>query len=125
MRPKRPNHVCHIDLITMATHMGLWCPWLPFAWPQCWPFWWWLAVVLDHYSRRVMGFAVFRKAPTSVAVRTALGASHACRWDRTKYLINDKGRQFWPTGLVSTARHPTALRRPQAGAAVLPFWSVP
>ena len=31
---------------------------MPFALPQCWPFSWWLAVVMDHYSRRVMGFAV-------------------------------------------------------------------
>jgi len=66
---KRPNHVWHVDLTTVPTQLGFWCSWSPFAWPQCWPWCWWMAVVLDHYSRRVMGFALFRKAPTSVEVR--------------------------------------------------------
>jgi hypothetical protein len=40
---KRANHVWHIDLTTVSRGAGLWAPWLPFALPQCWPFWWWLA----------------------------------------------------------------------------------
>jgi len=55
---KRPNHVWHIDLTAVPTAAGFWAPWLPFALPQCWPFCWWLAIVIDHYSRRAMGFAV-------------------------------------------------------------------
>jgi hypothetical protein len=43
-------------------------PWLPFALPQRWPFCWWLAVVVDHFSRRVMGIAIFRKQPDSQKV---------------------------------------------------------
>jgi transcriptional regulator with XRE-family HTH domain len=70
---KEPNHVWHIDLTTVPTDSGFWVPWLPFALPQCWPFCWWLAVVIDHYSRRAMGFAVFSKRPNSLAVRCFLG----------------------------------------------------
>jgi len=31
---KRPNHVWHVDLIEVATSMGFWVPWLPFALPS-------------------------------------------------------------------------------------------
>src|SRR5262249_16367347 len=46
---QRPNHVWHVDLTTVPTHMGFWCCWLPFAVPQCWPWCWWLGLPLDHY----------------------------------------------------------------------------
>ncbi len=38
-----------------------------------WPFCWWVAIVVDHFSRRVMGFAAFKQQPTSEAVRAFLG----------------------------------------------------
>ncbi len=109
---KRPNHVWHIDLTMVPTQAGMWCSWLPCALPQCWPFCWWLALVLDHHSRRVMGFAVFWKPPTSVEIRTFLGRAirgaslpplvrggrggRAAYVSPPKYIISDKGSQFWP-----------------------------
>jgi hypothetical protein len=33
---------------------------------QRWPFCWWVACVIDHDSRRVVGFCVFDNQPTSV-----------------------------------------------------------
>ena len=48
---KYPNHVWHVDLTAVPTGLGYWCPWLPFALPQYWPFCWWVAVVVDHFSR--------------------------------------------------------------------------
>jgi hypothetical protein len=60
-------------LTTVPTSLGFWTSWLPFSLPQRWPFCWWVAVAVDHYSRRLMGFAVFDQQPTSVAVRTFLG----------------------------------------------------
>src|SRR5712692_3381113 len=66
---RRPNTLWHVDLTTVPTTLGLWTSWVPFALPQVWPFCWWLAVAVDHYSRRLMGFAVFRRQPTSAAVR--------------------------------------------------------
>jgi len=77
--------------------MGMWCSWLPWALPQCWPFCWWLALVLDHHSRRVMGFAVFWSPPTSVEMRTFLGRVIHAAGMPPKYLISDKGCQFWPS----------------------------
>ncbi len=67
------NHVWQVDLTIVPTTRGMWAPWLPFALPQTWPFCWWVACVIDQYSRRVMGFTVFAKQPTSNEVRSFLG----------------------------------------------------
>ena len=76
---KRPNHVWHVDLTTVPISDGFWTPWLPFALPQAWPFCWWVAVVVDHFPRRVMGFAIFQGRPTSAATRGAQTDRPACR----------------------------------------------
>ena len=112
---KRPNHVWHIDLTTAPTQSGFWCSWLPFALPQCWPFCWWIAVVLDHYSRRIMGFAIFRSSPTSVAIRTFLGRVIHSVGTAPKHLISDKGSQFWPAHGYKSWCHKHNIR-PRFGA---------
>jgi transposase InsO family protein len=92
------NHVWHVDLTTVPIMGGFWTTWLPFALPQCWPFCWWVAVVLDHHSRRCIGVTVFAKPPTGEAVRTFLGRTIHEAKATPKYLISDKGSQFWPCG---------------------------
>ncbi len=78
---KRPNHVWHVDLTAVPTSVGFWAPWLPFALPQCWPFSWWVAVVIDHYSRRVMDTVIFRSNPTSESIQHFLaGAGCGPMW---------------------------------------------
>jgi transposase InsO family protein len=91
---KYSNHVWHVDL-TAVPLLGFWVPWLPFALPQVWPVSWWVAVVLDHFSRRVLGVAVFRRPPTAARVTAFL--RHTIRQVRAKprYLISDRGPQFW------------------------------
>jgi transposase-like protein len=81
---RKPNHLWHVDLTTVPTALGFWVSWLPFALPQVWPFCWWLAVAIDHYSRRVMGFAVYRAARLGLSTeipRSCLsrGGSHPAR----------------------------------------------
>jgi len=61
---KYPNHVWLTDLTLVPTGSGLWCSWLPFALPQRWPFCRWVAIVMDHASRRVMGVGVFANRPS-------------------------------------------------------------
>ena len=108
---KRPNHVWHVDLTSVPVG-GFWVPWLPFALPQRWPFCWWLALVVDHFSRRVMGVAIFEKQPTSVQIRTFLG--HLCAKAKPKYIICDKGSQFWCDGFKAWCRRKDI--RPRFGA---------
>src|SRR5262249_48734154 len=93
---KRPNHLWHVDLTTVPTLWGFWCAWSPAAWPQCWPFCWWLALIVDHYSRRLIGFTLFRQAPTAVALRACLGRAMASAGAVLRYLVSDKGSQYWP-----------------------------
>jgi putative transposase len=89
-----PNQVWHVDLTTVATAFGFWTPLLPLALLQCWPFCWWLAVIVDTYSRRVMGIAIFRQQPSSAKVQAFLDRAirRAGCWPRD--LINDQGKQF-------------------------------
>ncbi len=91
-----------------------WTSWLPFALPQSWPFCWWVAVAVDHFSRRVMGITVFRQQPTSEAVRAFLGrAIHEARAG-PKYIVSDKGVQFWSEGFKRWCRRKGI--RPRFGA---------
>jgi transposase InsO family protein len=101
---KRPNHVWHVDLTTVPTATGFWTSWLPFALPQRWPFCWWLGVVVDHFSRRALGFAVFRKQPTSEQVRQFLGRVMASAAAVPKYLVTDSGVQFACAGFGQWCR---------------------
>jgi putative transposase len=92
---KRINHVWHVDLTLVPTQLGFWTSWLPWSLPQRWPFAYCVAVVMDHFSRRAMGFAVFPKDPDSRAVRAFLGRAMHQAGVHPKYLICDRGKQFW------------------------------
>jgi putative transposase len=91
---KRPNHVWHVDLTTVPTAAGFWAPWLPFAVLQVWPFCWCLAVVIDGYSRRALGCALFKRQPRSEQVRQFLDRVISGVGTAPKYLITDSGVQF-------------------------------
>jgi transposase InsO family protein len=91
----RPNHIWHVDLTIVPTSAGFWAAWLPFSLPQRWPFCWWAAVVLDHYSRRVIYITAFKTLPTSVAVQHLLDRAIEKAGSAPKYLICDKASQFW------------------------------
>ena len=93
---KYPNHVWNVDLTTVPVGAGFWCSWIPLALPRRWPFCWWVAVAVDHYSRRAMGTALFKKEPSSIQVRAFLGRTIADAGAKPKHLISDKGPQFWP-----------------------------
>jgi putative transposase len=88
-----PNHVWNIDLTVVPTS-GFWVPWFPFSLLQVWPFAYWVAVVIDHFSRKVMGFAVFKKQPTSLDIRSFLGRVIRAVKTSPKHLISDRGKQF-------------------------------
>jgi putative transposase len=90
---KESNHVWHIDLTAVPTGAGFWTPWLPFTLFQCWPFCWWVAVVIDQYSRRAIGFAVYSKHPTSRAISAFLGKATSFS-AKPKYLICDQDKIF-------------------------------
>jgi transposase InsO family protein len=108
---KYPNHLWHVDLTIVPTSAGLWTSWLPLALPQCWPFCWWLAVVLDHYSRRAQGVAVFRRQPSSEQVRRFLGLIVAKAGTAPRHLVNDCGTQFSCTAFKAWCRRHAIRQR--------------
>jgi transposase InsO family protein len=63
-----------------------------------------VAVAVDHYSRRVIGFMVFKKQPTSAQVRAFLGRAIGQAQATPQHLICDKGTQFWAAGFKAWCR---------------------
>jgi len=84
---RKLNDLRHVDLTTVPTAPGFWTPWLPFALPQVWPFCWWVGVAIDHCSRRIMGFAVYRGQLSSRAVRGFL--EHLFREVRRQFVAKE------------------------------------
>jgi len=111
---KYPGHLWHVDLTTVPV-TGFWCPWFPLALPQCWPFAWWLGFVVDHFSRRVMGYAVFRKQPTSDQVRAMLGRAINAAGKAPRHLVCDRGHQFDCDGFRRWCRR-KGIHPPRYGA---------
>ena len=91
---KYPNHLWQIDLTTVPIGAGFWTTWKPFSLPQCWPFSWWLGVIMDHHSRRIMGITLFSREPTSVAMRAFLGRTIHATGVTPRHLVTDQGPQF-------------------------------
>ena len=56
---------------------------------------WWVGCVVDHPSRRVMGFTIFRKEPRSRELCAFLERAIGMAGAAPKYILSDKGRQFW------------------------------
>ena len=88
------NHVHNADLTCVSILDGLWAPWPPDALPQCWPFCWWVAAAIDRYSRRVVGFEVFRSEPSCEQVCDFLGRTFRTGKCKPKHVITDRGPQF-------------------------------
>jgi putative transposase len=91
---RRANHVWGLDLTTVPTLLGFWVPWFPNAIVPVWPFAWWLAVVVDHFSRRVLAIGVFAKEPTAAQIGKLLERARRKVGAAPKYTVTDHGVQF-------------------------------
>jgi putative transposase len=112
---KYPGHVWHVDLTEVPTGLGYWCSWLPYAVPQSWPFCWWVAIVVDHFSRRAMGVTAFESQPTSEVVRAFLGRAIAKAKKAPRYIVCDRGREFDCLGFRDWCRR-KGIKKPRYGA---------
>ncbi len=91
---KYPSHTWHADLTAVPISGGFWTNWIPNAIWQRWPVCWWVLNVIDHFSRRSMGFGVFKCRPTSEAETTALSRIMFDERICPKHLIVDQGPEF-------------------------------
>jgi transposase InsO family protein len=87
---------------------------MPFAKHQRWPVSWWIAVVVDHASRLVVGFAVFRNRPDSAEVCAFLSRVIKRTGSTPSYLVTDKGTEFFCRRFKRWCR--TRSIRPRYGA---------
>lgn len=88
------HHAWHCDLTTVPTSMGIWTSAAPFSLALRWPFCWWLVVVADQFSARILSLAIFRTQPSSEQVRATVERAVDAAGAAPKYLISDKGQQF-------------------------------
>ena len=95
IKSKHPNHTWTVDLTAVPISGGFWTSWFPNSLPQYWPYCYWVAVVVDHFSRRAVGFALFKDPPTSMEVTEALDKAIERTGKAPKYIISDKGCQFY------------------------------
>jgi putative transposase len=91
---KYPDHVYHVDLTAVPSRAGFWVPWLPFSLDQAWPFCWWIAVVIDHFSRLIVGFAIFPKQPSARDICDFLDRVVRGVGRSPKYIITDQDAIF-------------------------------
>ncbi len=94
IQANRPDHVWHCDLTVVPTAMGYWLPWFPLSVVLGWPFAWWVAGVVDQYSRAVIAVKAFGKQPDSAEVTAFLDAAIAKSGRAPEHLISDRGVQF-------------------------------
>jgi transposase InsO family protein len=92
---KHPNHIWMMDLSAIPMSDGFWVSWIPNALKQVWPFCWWALVIIDHFSRKSIGFALFKKQPSSEDVTNAVDKAIERVGHAPKYTITDKGKQFY------------------------------
>lgn len=101
---KYSGHVWNIDLTTVPTAFGLALGWVPFSFPPVFPFAWKVAVILDHFSRKVLGIRAFKKEPTAEDIVQLLDTALDAEGSPPKYTVTDKGCQFFS----SRSRKPSA-----------------
>jgi putative transposase len=110
---KRAHHVWNVDLTEVPTSGGRWAPWFPFCLSPRHPHVWWVAAIIDHFSRRVIGFAVFESVPTAKQVCDVLERARKRAGRAPAHLISDRGVHFRAQYEAWCARHHV---RPRFGA---------
>ena len=91
---KYPGHTWNADLTAVPISGGFWTNWMPNSNRQRWPICWWVLNVIDHFSRRSMGCAVFKCRPSSEEVTAALDRIMSKEQVQPKHLIIDHGSEF-------------------------------
>lgn len=91
---KGPHEVWHVDLTLLPTITGWWTPWFPFASLQRWPFCFWLAAVLDHFSRTVVAWKLFLGQPNGDEVYALMELARNNAGRPPRHVISDRGAQF-------------------------------
>jgi transposase InsO family protein len=100
-----PHHVWNLDLTVAPTTAGFCVPWSPNSLFQTWPWCWWILVIFDHFSRAIVGFAVFNMQPTAQQVTGALDLAVDRVGRAPKYTVSDHGSQFRDEFRQCCARH--------------------
>lgn len=100
----RPNEVWLSDLTIMPLSDGFWISFCNRVLRPLWPNGWWVAVVADHFSRRILGVEVFWRPPTAEEMRRLFQRILRETGARPERLVTDRGSQFRETGFREWCR---------------------
>jgi len=107
VKSRHPNHTWMIDLTAVPVFSGFNTPWFFKCLPQCFPFCWWVMIVIDHFSRKVVGSAIFFRVPTAEEVIAVMEKTIKKNKIKPKYSISDQGIQFHaPANAKDNENHP-------------------
>ena len=93
---RAPGHVWHVDctLVPTGFRSGYWTSWWPWAVLPLYPFCLHVVVVLDHFSRKLVGWEVFRQEPSAGDVCALLERTVGKADKAPNCIITDKGSQY-------------------------------
>jgi transposase InsO family protein len=94
LKSNYPSHLWCADLTLVPTDYGFWMPNSPDAIPQTHPYCFHVLNVIDHFSRRYMGFAIFPQNPSAHDVVAAMKRIGSVNSVVPKYIVLDRGAQF-------------------------------
>jgi hypothetical protein len=97
--------VWHVDLSIVPTGLGFFVPWFPFSLAVTWPFCFWVAVVLDHFSRAVVAKQSFLREPSAADVCKMLDRAVENAGRAPPHMVSDQGPQFGDEYRAWCARH--------------------
>ena len=94
---RHPHHLWHLDLSLLPRVSGWWVSWVPHCLNQSWPFCFWIGVVLDHFSRSVVAWRLYRSQPSAKQVCSLLDKASQNTGRAPKHIVTDRGPQFAST----------------------------
>jgi transposase InsO family protein len=90
---KRPMHTIHVDF-TIVPNTGMCVPWEHGTLDPVYPYCYWVGAVVDHFSRKNLGFGVFHKEPSAEETAQFLDKVFD-RYGKPDHIISDKGGYFF------------------------------
>jgi len=107
VKARAANHVWHVDF-TLCRNASLFPDFAPLS---LWPFCWHILLVVDHFTRRIVAFEVFKKEPTAKQLCRVLECAVVDAGTSPGHIVSDRGAQFMSPAYADWCRrHKTRQR---------------
>jgi len=94
LKARYAHHYWHVDFTAFPLDAGFWIPWSPHALPQQLPFGWWIGVVEDSFTRKVLATCVLQQRPCTEDALGLISKAVQQSGHAPKDIICDKDSAF-------------------------------